>query len=135
MREIKFRGKRIDNGEWYYGSIIKNYEGDCFIIKAVDSYVGFFDSCPDDIFIEVDPETVGQLVFSHDGQGYYEGDIVKASHGKCEIRLNEKRSAFMLFDLIDEMYVMNMEPYVYRHAAMYGLQVIGNIHDNMELIK
>ena len=71
MREIKFRGKRIDNGEWVYGNYIKvtPYEDNGgHRICSQDSW---------DMF-EVDPETVGQFTDLKDknGKEIYEGDIL-----------------------------------------------------------
>ena len=56
MRPIIFRGKRLDNGEWVYGSLL-------LIGNLAYIYVG--DSCPSEVnfeyeFIAVDPATVGQ---------------------------------------------------------------------------
>jgi hypothetical protein len=56
MREILFRAKRIDNGEWHYGSLVSSYdENDAAIFKPDDeSEIGF------DVQYVL-PETVGQL--------------------------------------------------------------------------
>ena len=62
MRSIKFRGKRIDNGEWVYGGFMQTPEA-TFVVdysvvvqKARDGYPTVYD------VVEVDPETVGQFV-------------------------------------------------------------------------
>ena len=76
MREIKFRGKRIDNGEWVFGGIS---------IKAHGTFIHDEDLPFDDV-CEVIPESVGQFTGLRDskrteeypeGQEIYEGDICK----------------------------------------------------------
>ena len=69
MREIKFKGKRKDNGEWEKGGCFSN-PFQVFIIDQMD-------------FFEVIPETVGQFTGLTDKNGKpdWVGDIVKARVG------------------------------------------------------
>jgi uncharacterized phage protein (TIGR01671 family) len=77
-REIKFRGKRIDNGEWVYGYLVgKAFDGTSKIIDIGIQKDGCYP-------VEVDPETVGQYTGEHTrlsgkGKEIWEGDRVKVN--------------------------------------------------------
>ncbi len=61
-REIKFRGKRIDNGEWVYGDLLQPTEiCDIYEISNCESIDG--------TRYEVIPETIGQYTGLHDKNG------------------------------------------------------------------
>lgn len=129
MREIRFRGKRKQDGEWLYGSLlISKFKGDpqkYFITQFKGVYT--FDH-------EVFPETVGQYADFYDDKGneVCEGDIVQVEYGKGKVVF--KASCFMI-EWIDDpeanMELLSMTP---RHRARETLKIIGNIHDNQLII-
>ena len=130
MREILFRGKRIDNSEWVEGNlaaydlICPDYPEDTY--NATGDYYG---QTPYVGFVEVIPETVGQYTGLTDknGKRIFEGDICKDSLGNCFVVEWEKESRFLGFTIESERRIVyiNREPRV---------EIIGNIHDAPGLI-
>lgn len=124
MREILFRGKRTDNGEWIFGSIIHqtDYYGDkCdrwFIIEGNDT-----NDYDIDYPIEVQKETVGQYTGVNDtyDKPIFEGDIVLSVSGKAyEVKFGEGS------------FYMNGASIAIHHSKWFT--VIGNRWDNPERI-
>lgn len=137
MREILFRGKRKDNGEWVEGFYVcaggkLHYilVGKIHIVYGNVEFIKFI----------VDPATIGQYTGLKDKNGnrIFEGDIVK----RCfkMIRGETKRS---IETQVGAVWYMNTEcrfclQKMSLLIAPWGddtIEVIGNIHDNPELIK
>ena len=122
-REIKFRGQRVDNGEWVYGDHHHRAGGIQCIIRME----------PDDngkavyIVHQVDPDTVGQFtgLLDKNGKEIYFDDIVRNKYGDigCVIWFSDWSLR------VDwgggDIHFIDPE---------WGLEVIGNIHDNPELL-
>lgn len=141
MREILFRGKRKDNGEWVYGSLvhIANY---CAIIQHDQDNLSVFDQvyldCElgtiDGMGTIVIPETVGQYTGFVDKfmRKIYEGDIIKTKFGReCVVEWFSS-PAYRGWDLriIDSSANSNIpSPTLYDLYANYNLEIVNNIHD------
>ena len=128
MREILFRGKRKDNGEWVEGSLLK------VTINGKTAYLIFGDNFSFDgndvkalSHALVDPDTVGQYTGMTDknGKRMFEGDIV-VDEDTGNIRTVEyRRNRFVFVSLLRHFFDVIYEE---------DWEVIGNIHDNPELI-
>lgn len=126
MREIKFRGKRLDNGEWLYGSLVI-LNGRYFIFDDANRH-------------EVDPTTVGEFTGLKDknGKEIYEGDVIRSPLSEDKTRphrifYHTGNAAFMgaLVDRKELCCLRLDQDWIYK----FGKEVIGNIHDNLELLK
>lgn len=130
MRTIKFRGKSLKDGEFEYGSLLTyqksiDIEGDNHVFAAI-TYEGLEP-------IDVEPNTVGQFtgLLDKNGKEIYEGDIVKCDKFVYEVVFEENRFASFGLCRKGDMFMH------YFGEAMESQQceVIGNIHDNPELLK
>ena len=124
MREILFRGKRMDNGEWVEGDLHKNTDFSKAHIHPVGERVRSFD---------VIPETVGQYTGLTDKNGnkIFEGDII-------ELHFSGARGVVILdkYCYMIEVHAFGgMERNIIGEYDKDVLEVIGNIYDNMELMK
>lgn len=130
IREIIFRGKRSDNGEWVYGfySALPDCAGTVYMIETPKAN-------PDETnrTYFVDPSTVGQFTGLTDknGKKIFEGDIVlkRTYHGK------EPRRVVFSFGCFHCGFgggsSTATHPYTLDDKQ---IEVIGTIHDNPELL-
>lgn len=156
MREIIFRGKRLDNGEWVYGWPFAD-TADCSLKKAGKC------QCPhdgseyfivewDDVFHEYEerqviPNTVGQYTGLKDkhGKQIFEGDILHIARiadglgGYYQPPLDYPVNVVVKWDLCAWMWetLCDDKRYITFPDAWchYECEIIGNVHDNPELLK
>ena len=117
QREILFKAKRTDNGEWVEGYLWSKRT------IGYTSHVGNTDE------IVIDPETVCQYTELADknGKKIFEGDLVKLRTGRvCKVAFRNTPE-FCGFDLLPFSETEKPAP---KFSVYDGLEVIGNIHDN-----
>lgn len=143
MREIKFRGKRLKDGKWLYGSLadyrfeIRSIEDKKKII--FDNIVGFatdnFSFVVKDC--AVDPATIGQYVGLLDcnGREIYEGDMLECPNVptiSLEVYYNPAKGSFCLAEHTHTEGVLNGTTPIGEMLMHYpNMHIIGNIHDNL----
>lgn len=135
MRDIKFRGKRIKDKKWIYGSLAKDNPQDAYYIIDIDEGVGR----------DVLENTIGQYTGLHDknGKEIYEGDIVLYEDwemtyegggndsfiNKGIIEYVEDNCCFN----VTERQTIELPDVLYKNNET--LEVIGNIYENPELLE
>lgn len=131
MREILFRGKRQDNGEWIYGYYTTDQHGNHFIVdNSADSTEKTYP------FFKIFSESVGQYTGMEDSEGnkVFENDILKDFRNRTNerfIQISYFKDAFegKLCDgsFLDICWLRNIIGYL-------DAIVVGNTTDNPELL-
>lgn len=133
MRTIKFRGKKLENGEWLYGDLVQDDEG---------GYYVYPNDC-DGLYLNnrVDPYTIGQFtgLLDKNGKQIYEGDIIQGEYNhKHLIRYIEEDARFTstLVAYVGDKYAerCNTGDVTQKWINEFNKVVIGNIYDNPELM-
>lgn len=121
MREIKFRGQKIDTKEWIYGyyHLLTRSNTHCIDVPMAD-----FDNST---LWHVVPETIGQCTDLTDknGKEIYEGDVMRDTDTGHVKTVEYHAPRFVLVDK-DRFFD-------YSHWDEY--EVIGNIYENLELLE
>ena len=132
-REIKFRGKTLENNSWVYGYF------DMLEIKKVNYY---YIGDKYGIKFQVDPNTICQSIGLRDtnGRGIYEGDILGFP---CNVYRDSVKRVEIMEEIVKHQCSYKDATYEQGHigkdfvsgfkvGGYYGneFKVIGNIHDN-----
>lgn len=128
MREIKFKAKRLDNGEWVKGNLIRSTVG----VKERTYIVDHFNSMSDYSVIGVDPSTVCQFTGLKDCEGneVWEHDLLQSEITKAiyEVIWYED-CGFIIKDSVDGGYFPALLGSVLR---IINYKVVGNKFDKEE---
>lgn len=126
MRENKYRGRRLDNGEWVIGHLVKMW-GEWHILNSDNVNTAY----------PVEPATIGQYTGLKDknGKEIYEGDVMRFITEFGETMTSEV--AFMNgFFYIQGEEEDDDDIYGITYAVKsMNAEIIGNIHDTPELLK
>lgn len=125
-REILFRGKRLDNGEWVEG----------FYMPRPNLNKIYIVSIATTLWNEVDPATVGQFTGLTDknGKRIFEGDICRNTKtGEIvSVKWHGTMAGYVWHKREEKSYLYSFGE-LFR--AYDKCEVIGNIHDNPELLE
>lgn len=142
MREILFRGKRVDNGEWMEGDLIQRRYKTYIHPKANSFRVSETGLSKLIVLREVYPETVGQYTGLTDknGKKIFEGDILQDKFGQIKIvdysdEWGAFRTCFVRALNEEGKIVATVGGASFVGTIWRKYEVIGNIHDNPELLE
>lgn len=124
IENIKFKAKRLDNGEWIYGSLIRSTAG----VKERAYIVDNFSSMSDYSVVGIDPSTVCMFTGLKDCEGneIYEHDLISIFEGREPCEVIFEKGCFLVFNprtLIRMPLITGINNYAWK------LHVVGNKFD------
>lgn len=136
MRDIIFKGKRVDNGEWVYGVPLKEgYSQEVEMLWYEYSSLAYTER------VQVIPETVGQYTGRNIGADkLFEGDIIEWVEDYDDNWGDSKRyigRSLVIWDNDNSCWAVKTDTYIqfFNDFSWDRCYVIGNIHDNPELLE
>ncbi|EFB6931243.1 hypothetical protein HGQ23_000505 [Listeria monocytogenes] len=130
MREIEFRGKRIDNGEWVYGNLMQFEDSVTFIFAderkgaSTLTYAHFIINN----MHAIDEKTLGQYtgVKDKNGKKIFEGDVGWDEHNECYgvVKFEEGKFLYAWENITEDLW-----------EVADSIEIYGNIHENLELME
>lgn len=139
MREILFKAKRLDNGEWVYGIPIKTHIGLFMCFEENPHYCNQYGYMEIDEIVLVDENTLCQYTGLTDKNGnkIWENDVVRYEDDLANmvkedlIGWNETHAAFTRLHRSK----MGLQYLYINEFIASNFEVIGNIFDNPELLE
>lgn len=126
IRNIKFKAKRLDNGEWVVGSLIRSTAG---VKKAY--IVDNFSSMSDYSVVGVDPSTVCQFTGLKDceGKGVWDHDLLQSQGTEViyEVLWSQEEGGFIVKESV---YGARLLTFLCAALTLFKFKVIGNKFDN-----
>lgn len=119
-------------GQWYYGNLITR-ETDSPVPETPQAYkCVMIGDIEDGSWEEVEEETIGQYIglLDKNGKEIYEGDILEIAEMYAKVVWNKEKASFE-YEYIHPMHLTNG----FYEFNMPYLSIVGNIHDNPELLK
>lgn len=121
IESIKFKAKRLGNGEWVCGDLLHRITDTCIAVKDMD----------DIVYYPVDPSTVCQFTGLKDCEGneIWEHDLLQSQKTKAIYEVVWDEGDFTLSD-----YVVGVETMVFLCSALRTsrIKVVGNKFDKEE---
>lgn len=131
MRELLYRGKRVDNGEWVYGNFVETETLDG---KSMEYFI--IEKQADGSQHKVFPETISEYIgrTGDSGKKIFEGDILDDRDNKPHYVIVFDDGCFKVPSISEykkeDFYTETADEFFFSQS-----NVIGNIYDNPELLE